>query len=883
MRKILRLIIFSLFLSLPFSSFAIIDENPVLIISSYNPETPTTSRTIQSFMSEYEKLGLHYPVAIENMNCKSFSESYRWKRRFETLIAKHKCDSLGKSPVALVLLGQEAWASYLASDIVKERIPVVSGMISETYVELPSDSASVSGWLPLSRNLKENNYLREQFAGIVFSYNLPRNISLIKSIYPETKNIAFLTDNTYGGVNLQSYVRDEMNDYPELNLIELDGRENNIYTIQSKLSALPDNSVLLLGAWRIDMNDSYFMNSATYTMMNANLKLPAFSLTGLGMNHWAIGGVLPDYHLQGPELAQKLYKLLSNSGFRKQNKISYLSNKYTFDVQRLNEFGIAFSALPKERVMLNHENDFWKEHPALLRLIFIILILLVIVLVIASFFILKLKRLNHALLKSESDNRLILNNIGVGLVYVNTNLEVEWESTAIFNEAASVWQFKVGHKCYEGWPGCTRVCNNCPLSEVMSTRTKKDRIYHFGDTYYNIVYNPINDEQGKPKGFLLRIEDVTQKELAKAELEKAKEAAEEADRLKSNFLANMSHEIRTPLNAIVGFSEIIANTDNQKEKKNYMKIVANNNDILLQLINDILDLSKIDAGTLEFHEELIDINLLLQELFFLFEKRVKAKDLDFQIRNQLEVCRILTDKHRLSQVITNFLTNSIKFTNEGSVLMGYRIRGDEFQIYVTDSGCGIPTENRREVFGRFVKLNSFAQGTGLGLSICEVIARNLGAHVDVESEEGKGSTFWISFPLSVIHEIKERSTPGEPYPLKRHTILIAEDEADNYRLLEMILQREYNLVHAWNGREAIEKFSEHRPDLVLMDIQMPEIDGYEATLRIREKCAEIPVIAVTAYAFREEEIRARHGGFTDFVTKPINKTTIKEKIKTLLN
>lgn len=231
------------------------------------------------------------------------------------------------------------------------------------------------------------------------------------------------------------------------------------------------------------------------------------------------------------------------------------------------------------------------------------------------------------------------------------------------------------------------------------------------------------------------------------EVEKAKLIAEENSRIKSAFLANMSHEIRTPLNAIVGFSALLAETDEQEEKQEYIQIIENNNTLLLQLINDILDLSKIEAGTLDFIYSMIDINVIFNEIEQSTRLRSKNKNITIKFAEKLAECVIYSEQQRITQVISNFLNNAVKFTKEGSIDFGYQKRGKMLYCYVKDTGCGIPQNKIETVFNRFVKLNAFEQGTGLGLAICATIINKLNGEIGVESEEGKGSTFWFTIPI----------------------------------------------------------------------------------------------------------------------------------------
>lgn len=217
------------------------------------------------------------------------------------------------------------------------------------------------------------------------------------------------------------------------------------------------------------------------------------------------------------------------------------------------------------------------------------------------------------------------------------------------------------------------------------------------------------------------------------------------------FLANMSHEIRTPLNAIVGFSDLLVETEELEERQEYIKIVRENNDLLLQLISDILDLSKIEAGTFEFTNGDVDVYLLCEDI--VRSMRMKAKgEVELVLDNHLPVCHVISDRNRIHQVISNFVNNAMKFTSEGSIHVGYKLKDGELEFYVEDTGIGIEKEQLPHIFERFVKLNSFVHGTGLGLSICQSIVEQLGGRIDVDSEKGKGSRFWFTIPGVIVTE-----------------------------------------------------------------------------------------------------------------------------------
>ena len=312
----------------------------------------------------------------------------------------------------------------------------------------------------------------------------------------------------------------------------------------------------------------------------------------------------------------------------------------------------------------------------------------------------------------------------------------------------------------EGGCGTHAYCGSCPIRCAIRQAFEQRR----GFTDLNATLNVLTSEKksvecdavisgsyfllNEEENMVLTVHDITQLKQAEKQLALAKEKAENADLSKSTFLANMRHEISTPLNAITGFAEILASANTEEEKAQYQEIIKMNADLLLQLVNDILDMSKIEAGTLEFVYTKVDINLLLSDLRQLFQMKVNDAGGNIQIiaEPSLPSCSIETDRNRVAQVLSNFTTNAIKFTQEGTISIGYEARDTELYFYVTDTGAGIPADKLPEVFGRFVKLNKDKKGTGLGLSISKTIVNKLEGQIGADSVEGKGSTFWFTIP-----------------------------------------------------------------------------------------------------------------------------------------
>ena len=365
--------------------------------------------------------------------------------------------------------------------------------------------------------------------------------------------------------------------------------------------------------------------------------------------------------------------------------------------------------------------------------------------------------------------------------------------------------------------------------------------------------------------------------------------AERSNQLKSAFLANMSHEIRTPLNAILGFSRIIAETENAEERLQYYDIVEKNNMRLQELINEILDLSKIESGMMEFNYAPVSLYTLCEDVKNTYSFRCQpGVELVFEESDPSLV--ISTDRNRLFQVFSNLIGNATKFTAKGSISFGYKLTEKEIVFHIADTGSGISDDKIDKIFDRFIMANNQVQGTGLGLSISKIIVEKLGGKIAVQSKMETGTTFTFTLPyISANGDMKweEKLPPASVKDNSRTshqemTILVAEDYQSNYDLIEAMLGKMYKLVHAHDGMEAIIFYEQYKPDLILMDIKMPNINGLDATRAIREMSADVPVIAVSAYAYEKDKIAAIESGCNDFLTKPVSADLLKMTINKYL-
>ena len=366
-----------------------------------------------------------------------------------------------------------------------------------------------------------------------------------------------------------------------------------------------------------------------------------------------------------------------------------------------------------------------------------------------------------------------------------------------------------------------------------------------------------------------------------AHYEEMAQKAEKASRMKSLFLANMSHEIRTPLNAIEGFSRVRAETDSPEERMKYMEIVESNNSRLLSLIDDILDLSRVEAGEISIKRSMIDLNDLCHSLLNIFKFRC-SEYVKLEWNQPNMKVTLNTDPNRVTQVFSNLISNALKHTSKGSITYGYRLINDgtEVEFFVSDTGSGIAPEDLNNIFGTYVSRDAENQnGYGLGLALCKTIVEKMDGTISVQSKLGEGSTFRFVLPFEgTIGGITKNSRTTTNSRTIRSTtktdlataplVLVAEDEDSNFELVKIVLSKQYRLLRARNGIEAVTYCEDEHPDLILMDIRMPDMNGLDATRIIKEVNHDIPVSALSAYAFDENIREAKAAGCDEFMAKP---------------
>lgn len=605
----------------------------ILIITSYNPDTERTNANLSEFFRKYKTLaGSTTNVCVETMNSKNLSEAPLWKDRMEGLLKKYT----NEPPSLIILLGQEAWVSYLAqTSELAHKTPSMAAMVSTNTIELSSDIKNFRTWMPKSKeytDFKDFNIV----GGIFYKYHVDRNIELIKDFYPNTRNIAFLSDFTLGGLTIQALVRKEMTKYRDLNLQLIDGRRYTLFGACKQLKEIKEGTVLLIGTWRIDCSENYVLANTTSVLRDANPNLPAFSIASVGMGSWAIGGYAPEFGLVGEDLADIAYDYLKVK-MPNSDLFKIRHNCYTFDKSKLAKFDLSEKYIPANSIIINQTENFYSKN----RKMILWILSSVFGLFIAIYYIAHIRRLKNALEKKS-------------------------------------------------------------------------------------------------------------KELAIA-----KDKAEEANRLKTAFIANMSHEIRTPLNAIVGFSELQCMDDySNEDKKEFEKIIKENLTLLLNLINDILDISRIESGRVTIDYRPCDVVKLCHSCLISVKQARPLEHVEYQEHYPVDSLFIQTDAVKFKQVIINLLTNASKFTKEGHIRLSFSVDEGKrlITLAISDTGIGVPKEKAEAVFERFVKLNQYVQGTGLGLSLCRIIVERLGGKIWLDTSYTEGARFMFCIPLTKVQK-----------------------------------------------------------------------------------------------------------------------------------
>jgi PAS domain S-box-containing protein len=493
-------------------------------------------------------------------------------------------------------------------------------------------------------------------------------------------------------------------------------------------------------------------------------------------------------------------------------------------------------------------------------------------------------RLSAAL--EQSPSHIVITDTSGKIEYVNARfVEITgYKASEVNGKTPSV--LKSGHHTNDFYSNLWSSLKNGHIWHGEFLNKKKD-----GTLFWESAsISPLKNKSGQITHYIAVKEDITHRKNLENELLLARDLAQRSNQLKTAFLQNMSHEIRTPLNAIVGFSSMLNDNElSNQDRAEYTNIILNSSNQLLAIVTDILTVSRLQTGQEEVNEQSVDLNKIISDMHLLFNQKAKEKKLLFVAQKSLQdkEDKVIIDDSKLCEILSNLLNNAFKFTPYGSVEFGYRVKNDFLEFYVKDTGIGIKPEMQEQIFERFAQADMMLDrkygGTGLGLSISKSFVELLGGRMWLKSENNIGSTFYFTLPYKPVSGTvaKPKETKINTVSNGSKTVLVAEDEYYNFVLIREILKRSnITLLHAENGKEAI-KFSQLHPeiDMILMDIKMPEMDGISAFKEIRRFRPNVPVIAQTAYALEDEKVQFMQDGFDDYISKPINKKELLDKLE----
>ncbi|MDO5570759.1 MAG: ABC transporter substrate binding protein [Bacteroidales bacterium] len=764
----------------------------------------------------------------------------------------------------------------------------------------------------LSPITEEDIKKKYNITGIFAHNSLKEIVELMLLVLPDMNHLVFISDERIGSIIVRQRLKSIIaKDYPNLSMEFITAGEYSLNDMFSRVASFDFKTGIFYHSWSVKGKDadSYFIWNNMYKNIGQASKVPVFVSWDMNTaKGYIAGGVFNRMIDLSNKTIEVLKQVLAGTNPRDIPYQTIDKEKRYLNYSNLASYHSSKIKFPKDVYYFSKPENALYTYRYELFFIFIVIVFIILYCVQRIHFLNKAKEKQ----KKELDyQKELQHQIGLRNFKLALSLEVSTINPWVWNLSNKSIYFDDVKQIMENPNNPTNLLMYSE-EDFLSWIYSEDK-----DRMMNIFYNlrngksnylkeecrllmPQRDEKyswymiqavtyekdylGKPITLVGTMTLITETKELELELIKARDAAQESDRLKSKFLANLSHEIRTPLNAIVGFSGVLANSEDIEERKELADIVKHNNKLLLSLINDILEISKIESGAAEFNFSAFEVNAVLNDLKDSFLEEVDKK-VSINLDMPLNELFIYSEKTKIRQVLNRLMSNAAKFTREGSITIGYyKPVNDVIRFFIKDTGCGIPEEQLQTVFGRFVKLNTFEQGTGLGLSVAQLIVEKLNGQIGVFSEFRNGSEFWFEIPYNESNRqavlIGDNSKHNHiDRNLPDIKILVAEDSQSNYAILCSMMDPNCQLLHAWNGKEAVEMFSSFKPDLVLMDIKMPKMDGYSAVAEIRKLSTTVPIVAMSAYAFDDDRERLIQKGFDEYEPKPID----KNKLSNILN
>lgn len=886
-------------------------EDYVLILNCYL-ESVQWKGNIEDAVTQYLSKELGMTVHTEHVRALDIKTKQQQREKLDSLYQKYP-----NRPEAVIYIGVAAWELFAEGIETRwKNIPMINCSIRKNTISLDNllNQREVTKEEMIPVDLKELQR-KYNMTGIAVPLNIEGTIDLMTRTQTGMNHIVFISDDRMGSAMARAQLKRVMIEkYKGITVEYFSPSKTSTNQLLNKLGEYDNRTGILFYTWYSDGSgaEELYMSNNIYKILSGFTNAPVFSLMDCGMEEGYIaGGNFNDLTSQSEAVIGILKQVLKGKEPRTIPVKTLNNQRNHLNYKALSTCHINNIAFPDDAIYYDRPESFLQKYRYYIAGVAMTLLFILAYLLLYVRMLRKEKKSKERELERE---KALQKEISIRNYKLAMTLEVSTIRPWVWHLNENVIYFDDVKKIIDD--SCSSDTTYSQSAEDFFNAITDDTRGRIAEVISAIRNGKVNyvredfkrsgpeddglcewytlqcvvferDKYGKPQTLIGAMMLITESKRLELELREAKKKAEESNQLKSAFLANMSHEIRTPLNAIVGFSGLIAASNDEKEKKELVDIVNYNNKLLLRLINNIVELSKMESNSVIFEYRPMDVNAMIDYIIKEYQADVKPA---VSVVKELPVpgCCINSSKSRLMQALSNYMSNATKFTERGSITIGYYPpENGMIRFFVKDTGCGIPQVQLRTVFGRFVKLNSFAQGTGLGLSVVQMIAEKMGGTCGAFSKDNEGSEFWIEVPYEVAsiqtgseerhvdHEIEDTSK-------RQTTILVAEDDEDNFAIVNAMLGKKYHIIHANNGLEAVRLFREHSPSLVLMDVRMPVLDGYAATAEIRKYNAEVPIIAVTAFSFDDDKARMLHNGFNAYKSKPLEKKDLEDSIINML-
>lgn len=868
--KLLLLIFLVILFSL--SGFSQNHNKTILFVGSFSVENSWTqtikSSMLKKFKNEGYKINLK-EIYLDDKKIKSKDERIEFFLK-HFYILKDSIDLI----VAVDYSATDVILTY--SDSVLEKYPIVFVSELEQNREIPF----------------------KNITGAISDYAISRTYKTSLKVFPDTETIYVWADKSQTGEFFINEAKKILNIYsvPDVKIeygVDADSKEE----LLEKFSAIGPKSVIIFGTWQISNKGEVFNPNELYAEICKATDAPILTVFDGFIGSGFIGGFVQSPEKNGEILADKSIRIFSGE-LPKHIQIENLPPIPIFDYDKTLSKGGMLRLLPANSVKINQFEAFLRAHKVFMSLIGFIFFAIIIA------FILRYKNKilkTHIKAREKYEKKLQMNikllsfampslqilfwsynqktkkfRVGTAGETDEMDLSETLDSNIILENIAPEFRAEMldfleellvsenGYEFAREYKGKTRGKDDYSWWE---TRGVVELISENGNEY-RVIYG-VNFNVDKYKNIEER-------------LNKALEKSIQSDNLKSKFIANISHEIRTPLNAIMGFSDLIIDSQDKEEQLEYKKIIRENNDLLLNLVNDIIELSEIESGYLEMKRIKFDLKQFFEEIESLMKYKFND-NIQFIIDSPHKSCIVLFDKVRLTQIFKELINNALKFTTNGFIKIGYEVLdSNRVKFYIQDTGIGIKQENIPKIYDRFEKIDSYKSGTGLGLPIIKAILEAVNAEFSIESIEGEGTIFWTILKTDYLkiddsHEMDE-NIEIKNYSSKKTKVLVVDNTACSNKLMHEVLKQRYDINCIKLGMEAIDELSKNQYDIALVSINLEDIDGYKVIETIREMGIEIPIIAVSTRVLSTEKEKAFKAGCDDFIEKPFEKEFLIMKI-----